>query len=157
MELEVISLASSSPMHKLFLFIFVAVLAVGIIIPVCIFLSWDHVHESQKSLITPYNYPGSVWKSEEPEMVLEVAKDSSIPSDSKCYIVCEGKQLDVVFSPGYPQRATVELREGEEPETQDLRLLICDASFSENKVTLKVVQDNLFNGDYETITLERVS
>ena len=32
-----------------------------------------------------------------------------------------------------------------------------DASFSENKVTLKVIQDNLFNGDYETITLERVS
>lgn len=157
MELEVISLASSSPIHKLFIIIFAVLLAVCLIMPVCIFISWNHIYESQKSLVTPYNFPGSIWKSDRPKMVLEVAKDSSIPSDSKCYIECEGTQLDVVFSPGYPQRATVALREAEGLEIQDIRLLICDATFSEDKVTLKLIQDNLFNGDYKTITLKRIS
>lgn len=150
-------MASSSQIRKHLLIILAAVLAVGFIILACIFLSWNHVYESQKSIVTPYNFPGSVWKSAEPEMVLEVAKDSTMPSDSNCYIVCEGKLIDVVFFPGYPQRATIEIIEGEHLETQDIRLLMCDASFSENKVTLKIIQDNLFNGEYEFITLERVS
>ena len=154
---EVITLASSSQIRKMLLIVFIAIVALGALLPVFIFLSWNHIYESQKTLITPYDFPGSVWKSEEPEIVLEVAKDSSIPSDSKCWMVCNGQQLDVIFLPGYPSRASFVLQKGEELETQDIRLLICDASFSENKVTLKVIQDNLFNGDYETITLEPVS
>ena len=133
------------------------VLLIALVVSFCCLTleSCARVREKQENLITPYSFPGSVWKSTEPEIVLEVSKESAIPADALCYIVCEGKRLNVVFFPGYPQRAAFELRDAEGLDIEDVRLIVCDADFSENSVELRIVQDRLFDGAYKTIVLER--
>ena len=157
MEMEGFSLDFLYRIRKWPLLALCIVIAACVIISISIGFTWNHIFETQKNLITPYCFPGSVWRSTEPEIVLAVSKNSPIPSDSFCYIVFEGRQIEVIFYPGYPQRASIELRDAEALDIQDVRLIICDASFSENRVGLKVIQDNLFNGEYKNITLERVS
>lgn len=133
------------------------VLLIALVVSFCCLTlgSWACAREKQENLITPYSFLGSVWKSTEPEIVLEVSKESAIPADALCYIVCEGKRLNVVFFPGYPQRAAFELRDAEGLDIEDVRLIVCDADFSENSVELRIVQDRLFDGAYKTIVLER--
>ena len=150
-------MASSSRIRKTILIVFFALAVLGIVFFALIFHSWNRVYENRKSVVTPYDYPGSVWKSEDPEIVLEVSTESSSPEDSTCWLVCNGQEFDVIFFPGYPQRASFELRDAGSAEMEDIRLLVCEAKFSERKVTLKVIKDYMFNDEYKTITLDRVS
>lgn len=129
---------------------FLITAAILILLAVSIAISWEHIYNVRKNATTPYDYPGSVWKSEDPVIELEVSDDSRDITASDCRIYLEGKAIRVVFSPGfYPQKATFR-RPGSSED-----LLVCKAKFSETEVILTVTEDAVFEGKYEKIILKR--
>ena len=83
---------------------FLITAAILILLAVSIAISWEHIYNVRKNATTPYDYPGSVWKSEDPAIELEVSDDSRDITASDCRIYLEGKAIRVVFSQDYIRR-----------------------------------------------------
>ncbi len=143
---------SLSRTHKVSRLVIIALLIAGtvlIVLLVSIAISWEHIYNVRKNTKTPYDYPGSVWKSENPAIELEVSDNMRNIKDSECRIYVDGKPIKVVFNPGlYPQNATFLC-------VRDSNVLIrCKAKFSKTEVILTVLEDNIYGGEYRKIVLK---
>jgi len=101
----------------------------------------------------PYDFPGSVWLSEDPEIRLEVAMSRN-GSRSPCYILVDGEKKPISIA-AEPDRPWVFITPADNSgETLMLGLM---KGCSKKSVTFVVTEDNLFGGEYENkeITLVR--
>ena len=99
----------------------------------------------------PYNHPGSIWTSEEPEIYLQVSSHHSA-EDTFGYVMADGEKIPVDIGV-QPDRPWVFITPKDGSYNHQLRggLIEC----TKNKVVFKVEEDNLFDGKYEIITLVR--
>ncbi len=133
----------------------------GIILCFAIFIgiwyySWMRLYRNKVNLKTPFDYPNSTWISEEPYIYLHIPDDAKDYSGEECYIQFNGERIESHFLVNYPSPS--EFQRVAEPGTlhSEIWLLIGTCDFKEDKVTMKVTADNLFDGEYKRIVLERV-
>ena len=99
----------------------------------------------------PYNNPGSIWVSNEPEIYMEISPSHRV-DESTCYVVVDQEKIPVWILV-QPDRPYVFIESVTDPHTHLLTgdLLSC----SKNSFVFKVTEDELFSGKYEEITLVR--
>lgn len=128
--------------------ILLAILVLGLFV---LYPFWGRFAIMSGLVSGPYDHPGSVWASDDPEIVLEVSLSGSVES-SECYVVSDGSKIDVsiIAKPDRPwvfitpkNNSHVYLMEG--------KLTQCTS----DKLVFEVVEDKLFFGEYKSITLIR--
>ncbi len=135
-------------LSKVLLLTTIILLVIGVLFVGAVAISWEHIYKVRKNTKTPYDYPGSVWRSEEPFVELVVPDYFKDVTDSDCRIVVEGNEIKVVFSPGlYPQNSV--FKRGQK------MVLRCKAKYSETKVVLTVLEDHISDEEYRKIILIR--
>lgn len=97
----------------------------------------------------PYNFPESVWVCNDPEICLEVAEDSVV-EHSSAYVVSNGEQIPVCVY-AQPDRPWVVIRSIGDIDLIRGELQQCD----KDSFSFTIVEDKLFFGKYQTITLFR--
>ena len=98
----------------------------------------------------PYNYPGSIWESEDPRIYLQV-EDMS-PDHAKAYLVADGETVSIIIDMD-DRSGWVDI---DDAGTKKL-LLKGAVKASSDRVIIEVKEDldYLFDGDYPVITLYR--
>lgn len=107
---------------------------------------------------TPYDYPGSSWYSEDPQIWLEVSNE--MKAEPNC---CTAKMLDgnqtisVIFIADPLQSKVAIYRDTKSDILYSDNLLIEGEMLLSTKevFSFRVVNDSLYNGQYKTITLNR--
>lgn len=102
----------------------------------------------------PYDHPNSIWVSDDPEIVLQVSSSRSV-EESICYIVVDSTKIQVNFL-AQPDRELVMIRPKDQtPSSSNFlimgRLVYC----TKDEIVFEVVEDNLFSGKYQEITMIR--
>lgn len=97
----------------------------------------------------PYNYPGSIWESEDPRIYLQV-EDMS-PDHAKAYLVADGETVSIIID--------MDDRSGwvDIDDAGGHLLLKGAVKASSERIIIKVKEDldYLFDGEYPVITLYR--
>jgi len=96
----------------------------------------------------PFSHPGSTWESEEPKIYLYVVDE--IPENGESFLVVDGKEIPVALRMD-PFANGVYITDSVTKEV----LLAGDCKFSSESVIIKVLQDDLYNGAYPEILLNR--
>lgn len=104
------------------------------------FFRWKHDY--------PFSHPGSTWESEEPRIYLYVVDE--IPDNGESFLVADGKEIPVILGMD-PYAEGVHIVDSVTKEI----LLAGDCKFSSERVIIKVLQDDLYNGAYPEIILNR--
>ena len=99
----------------------------------------------------PYNYPGSVWESEDPRIRLRVV--DGIPEHADAYLIVDGEEMPVVILMD-DHISDVSVYDSSASEL----LLTGSQKTTSEKVVIKVYpeHDRLFNNAYSKIVLHRV-
>lgn len=112
---------------------------------------------SKESRIVPYDFPGSVWESEVPYIHLEVPNE---PGESITgYYLVDNDRKTVLFSMTAGSTVTLfDLDKYEKAITgggldTDAVLIKASCQYSDETILLRIKDDMIFNGEYETITL----
>ena len=119
---------------------FVAILMIGLL--------W------RKQAITPYDDPCSRWESKIPHIILSVGSPGN-RENSAAYMEIDGKLVQIDFN-----ISSITVRTdiyAHNDNTQKNVLLKADCRYYKDKIVLKVLEDNVFNGKYKKIVLYRTT
>ena len=148
MERIIIAMGCSSGKKRIILFIVVAILAI-ITFLALLFPVLGRALHSFGVVTGPYDHPGSVWVSTDPSIHLEISTDGVVQHSSS-FIESKEGQIPVYILV-QPDRAWVIIRTKSGDSLIMGELTRCD----EDAFSFSVVEDNLFSGEYQTITLTR--
>lgn len=106
----------------------------------------------------PYDYPGSTWVSESPQITLQVSPEYDSrygPYEAaKAYVTLDGEEIPALIL--IEQGKTVIIARKPAKSVDDNLLYGSLRKMTSKEVVIEVTEDNAFSGQYETITLKRV-
>lgn len=119
----------------------------------------------RRTHLNPCNYPGSVWSSTEPDIILIVpdGSDYTYPNNLVCTIHVDGRMIDA----GYwadPRTSEAVFYDKSDVGGSGLYgggvfdeavLFVVEGKCTEKQYTMTIKKDFLFNGQYHIITLAR--
>ena len=105
---------------------------------------------SKESRIVPYDFPGSVWESEVPYIHLEVPNEPG-ESITGYYLVDNDIRTVTVVRIFYLDKYEKAITGG--GLDTDAVLIKASCQYSDETILLRIKDDMIFNGEYETITL----
>ncbi len=153
-------MVSMSPTHKkTYRVILISILLI-LMIPFSFLMFMGSVAIHKYYAITPYDFPGSVWESQEPFIHLEVS--NPIGNGINGSIIINGKEKKVCLSTTAGSDAklldsnlyTQSLNNG--TYYSEMVLLRVIWNCSENQIVMKIEEDNIYDGKYKRIVLDRV-
>ena len=100
--------------------------------------------------VCPYDFPGSVWESDDPQIILHVA--DGFPEHANATLVLNDKEIPVIiYMDSYNTRVDIDTRTPRE------LVLIGSGKFRSDRVIITVNEkyDSLYGGAYEKIILYR--
>ena len=109
--------------------------------------------EYRASRISPHDYPGSEWQSDDPNIYLYVLKDKSI----RGYILLNNAEVRVHCSIEWGRFVEItrtDIWSDVVKESDYLLEGVCDCT--ERQIVIEVRKDYCFDGKYETIVLNRI-
>ncbi len=106
----------------------------------------------------PYDYPGSTWVSDSPQITLYVSPEYDSrygPYEAaKAYVTLDGEEIPALIL--IEQGKTVTIARRPAKSVDDNLLYGSLRKMTSKEVVIEVTEDNAFSGQYETITLKRV-
>ncbi len=144
---------SSVTKHRL-----VKTITLCIIVVMCISLLFFLVLSRFLLIKTPYDYPDTIWVSDDPQIILHVSS-KGYDYLTEAFILKDNNKLPIVFLAD-PKRITAEIYAAQDYSSNNLSLekalLIVECKYKKDKVVMSIVKDRIFDGCYSTITLLRI-
>ena len=107
----------------------------------------------------PYDYPGSVWESKSPYIVLYVDGINCYPS-GRAYLEIDGELKQIRFCiDSITIRAPIydyEMCEEAGALIPEAMLLDTKCYYFKNFIVMEIVEDDIYGGEYRYVILERV-
>ena len=156
-------MVSMSPTHKkTYRAILISILLI-LMIPLSFLIFMGSVAIHKENAITPYDFPGSVWESQEPFIHLEVSEDIGDGINGTIQINGETKEVEMElktvigsFAEIYDKDLIAQKQAQQDMFFDDYILLKAYCKYSENTIVMKIDEDNLYGGKYKKIVLDRV-
>ena len=153
-------MVSMSPTHKkTYRVILISILLI-LMIPLSFFIFMESVAIHKENAITPYDFPGSVWESQEPYIHLEVSEKAGDGISGIIQVGEEKKEIEVMI-----QWSSVDIVDKEMMSQMEMHnnvfyddciLLKAICKCSEKNIVMKIDEDNIYDGKYKKIVLDRV-
>ena len=126
-------------------------------ISILLVISLSGCFKSQMKI--PYDYPGSVWESKSPYIVLYVDGNNSYPC-GQAYLEIDGELKQIRFcidsitirTPIYDYEICKEAG----ALIPEALLLDTECHYYEDKIVMKIIEDNVYGGEYKEVILERI-
>lgn len=154
--------------HKKQIFILFTVIAL-VLIGIVLFLHFSGIQEKytivwEHPTYSPYDYPDTVWISESPVIVLHVSPkekaDMGSAGGSEAYMIVDGQRIpvDILIEAGHTTlvyNLVYDLKK-ERMVEQSVLLVGYLKRLTNWEIILQIRTDNVFGGQYKTITLKRM-
>ena len=101
---------------------------------------------------TPYEYSNSTWESEDPYIYFHV-EDKWNPNNAEIYTLIDGEKKTLQFLCSDDTRIAEFVEKTWENGIQTERYLTVDCRFYKDKVTMSIIKDDIFDGQYKRIVL----
>lgn len=113
----------------------------------------------------PYDYPGSVWESDSPYIVLYINENGVFDEESpdpngQAFLKIDGELKQVLFcaepiticAPIYDYEMCKEAG----ALIPEALLLDTECHYYEDKIVMKIIEDHVYEGEYKEVILERI-
>ena len=142
------------------------IVIVGIILCAAIvagvfWFSQENVYRNKVRLnkLLDAEYPNTSWVCDEPYISLHFSEEFGASADKydkvECIILYNGEQIEAELHPTTPGHGMF-IRKGATISSDENILFEGLCKFQEDRIIMKVTADNLFEGAYKKIVLERV-
>ena len=119
----------------------------------------------KRQLRCPADYPGSVWESNSPHIILYINEEGDINlgsarPESQAFMEIDGELRQIYFSfSSISERAPIYDREMCDEAGlffPEALLLDTECHYYEDKIVMKIIEDNVYGGEYKEVILERI-
>ncbi len=101
---------------------------------------------------SPYNYPGTTWSSDNPEICLIIPEEDITIEESEAWLINKGEKIYIhVFMDA--KSSTVDIRPAEDLSTSQRLIVGEKVKCTKDYVVIDVKEDRVFNGEFKLIIL----
>lgn len=103
---------------------------------------------------SPYEYPGTTWISDNPEILLVIPEENVTIQGSEAWLVSNNEKVDICINMD-ARGSLVDIRPAGLPMSP-LRLIVGEkTNCTKDRLVFDVVEDHVFDGEFKQITMYR--
>ncbi|MCR5664590.1 MAG: hypothetical protein K6G17_06910 [Oscillospiraceae bacterium] len=106
----------------------------------------------RSSRISPHDYKGSEWRSNDPFIYLKVQEDGQM----KGYFLLDSERIDIICGIEWGHSVTIVRETGEESVRDSDFVLEGTCDCTEQQIIITIEKDYCFGGQFDVIVLDRI-
>lgn len=106
----------------------------------------------RSSRISPHDYKGSEWRSDDPFIYLQTLEDGQM----RGYLLLDSKRIDIICGIDWGRFVTIVRETGEDGVRNSDFVLEGTCDCTEQQVIITVEKDYCFGGQFDIIVLDRI-